>query len=297
RLRRPAQAAVNCIVQAQHEQGGWRYTPKQPGDTSVTGWQLQALWTAKHAGLEAPERTFKLAVQPLGSCCGAGVGGAAGGPRSAPSREAVGRLCRQRLESWGPQNPRLLKGAENWITKNPPGTVKNLYYEYYATQVMQGVGGEAWKKWQAQMRDELLRRQDQGTQRKELGGSWSPVGDPHAGAGGRLMITSLALLILEAPDRPLAVRRGKDPDPPAERDGPPAPGRARGPPTPRRWPTRTIRPSLRGRLAFGWVIFSRSGPTVTAPPSTERRASLLLLASPARTSSRATQRLPLLHSA
>src|SRR5262249_37140423 len=42
-LREPAQRAVDYLVKAQHSAGGWRYTPRTPGDTSVTAWQVQAL--------------------------------------------------------------------------------------------------------------------------------------------------------------------------------------------------------------------------------------------------------------
>ena len=46
-LKNPAQLAINFIVHAQDPQGGgWRYAPKMPGDTSVTGWQIAALRTA-----------------------------------------------------------------------------------------------------------------------------------------------------------------------------------------------------------------------------------------------------------
>ena len=39
-----AQRAVNFILTAQNpNDGGWRYNPKDPGDTSVVGWQLMAL--------------------------------------------------------------------------------------------------------------------------------------------------------------------------------------------------------------------------------------------------------------
>jgi serine/threonine protein kinase len=39
RFKTPAQEAVNYLVRAQHTAGGWRYSPGDPGDTSVTGWQ------------------------------------------------------------------------------------------------------------------------------------------------------------------------------------------------------------------------------------------------------------------
>src|SRR5205823_6085779 len=41
-LKKPAQLALDFILAAQHSAGGWRYQPKTPGDTSVTGWQVQA---------------------------------------------------------------------------------------------------------------------------------------------------------------------------------------------------------------------------------------------------------------
>ena len=50
--RQAAQGAVNFILDAQNAaDGGWRYNPKDPGDTSVVGWQLMALKSAHMAGL------------------------------------------------------------------------------------------------------------------------------------------------------------------------------------------------------------------------------------------------------
>ncbi len=49
-LRPFAQKAVDFIVYAQNPNtGGWRYFPGQPGDTTVLGWQLMALRSARMA--------------------------------------------------------------------------------------------------------------------------------------------------------------------------------------------------------------------------------------------------------
>ena len=52
--------AVEFIVEAQSpKNGGWRYRPgEHAGDTSVVGWQVLALRSARMAGLEVPESAF-----------------------------------------------------------------------------------------------------------------------------------------------------------------------------------------------------------------------------------------------
>jgi len=80
----------------------------------------------------------------------------------------------------------------------PPELSNNQYYNYYATQVMYHMGGEAWDFWNPRMRDLLINTQDKGDPRNpHQGGSWDPKGDPYGFSGGRLMITSLSLLNLE----------------------------------------------------------------------------------------------------
>ena len=197
-LRRPAQMAVNFIVRAQHSGGGWRYTPGQAGDTSVVGWQVMALKSAQMAGLDVPEVTMRKAQLYLERVCDpANEGYGYVGPGSTPTMSAVGLLCRQYLQAWGPQNLRLIKGIDNNIKRYPPGTMQNMYYFYYATQVMHHFGGSAWTDWNTKMRDTLVKTQDKSNGPDR--GSWSSVGEPapQGPAGGRLMQTSLSLLTLE----------------------------------------------------------------------------------------------------
>lgn len=195
-LRKPAQLAVKFIVEAQHKEGGgWRYSPGQAGDTSVVGWQVMALKSAQMAGLDVPEMTMRKAQRFLDSVCSSDEGYGYAGPGSTYTMSAVGLLCRQYLQAWGPKNKRMIDGINNHIKKHKPGSVRNMYFFYYATQVMHHFGGKDWEDWNVLMREHLIKTQDKSS--GPLAGSWSSVGEGHGGAGGRLMTTSLSLLTLE----------------------------------------------------------------------------------------------------
>jgi hypothetical protein len=196
-LRLPAQRAVNFIVAAQHERGGWRYTPGQEGDLSVTGWQVMALKSAQMAGLDVPAVTLKKAERFLDSLASANDGYGYVDTNATPTMSAVGLLCRQFLQGWGPKNPRLIKGIQANLKPTPPGAKKDAYYYYYATQVMFHFGGDTWKDWNTQMRDQLVKTQADNKASPDFG-SWTSAGDTWGkSGGGRLMVTSLNLLTLE----------------------------------------------------------------------------------------------------
>lgn len=196
-LRRCAQMAINYIVASQHDGGGWRYAPGQAGDLSVTGWQVMALKSAQLAGLDVPEIAMRKAQRFLDGCTSpTDEGYGYTGIGSTPTMTAVGLLCRQYLQSWGPQNIRLIKAIDLHLKTNAPGRKKDIYYYYYATQVMRHFGGESWTAWNKTMRDGLIQSQDDDLKSPQRG-SWSSAGDPHGSSGGRLMVTSLNLLTLE----------------------------------------------------------------------------------------------------
>jgi RNA polymerase sigma factor (sigma-70 family) len=196
-----AQAAVNYIVKAEHPSGSWRYTPGEPGDTSITGWQVSALISAQNAGLEVPAISLQRVERFLDHVMDRRQTGGHGytGPGDGPGTTAIGLLCRQKLQGWGPANPGLARGVNNILLPNLPERVRNTYFSHYATQVLHLFGGRAWERWNASMRHRFVGTQDDGTtpQHAHQQGSWDPAGDAWGQVGGRLMITSLTLLQLE----------------------------------------------------------------------------------------------------
>jgi hypothetical protein len=173
----------------------------------VVGWEVMALKSGQMAGLEVPSRTLAGATKWLDSVASPDGGGYGyTSPADGPSAmTAVGLLCREYL-GWGPRNPGLQAGVSK-LKMLPPKDANTLYYTYYATQVMHHMGGEAWEFWNPKVRDYLIARQDRGTTRPHQLGSWDPKPDAHGSAGGRVMVTSLAILTLEVYYRHLPLYR------------------------------------------------------------------------------------------
>lgn len=191
-LLKPAQLALNYIVYAQDPVGGgWRYRPKQPGDTSVTGWQLMALKSGHLAYLKVPGATILGANKFLDfvqTDNGAKYGYTM--PAARPSMTSVGLLCRMYL-GWKRDESALKAGVEYLHALGPS---PNIYYDYYATQVLLQYGGKMWDDWNAIMRDRMVKTQDIKGHAK---GSWYFADAPHGSRGGRLYCTSMATMILE----------------------------------------------------------------------------------------------------
>ncbi|MDR0337474.1 MAG: hypothetical protein LBI18_10330 [Planctomycetaceae bacterium] len=207
-LEKIAQGAINYIVWAQDPVGGgWRYTPKQPGDTSGMGWNFMALKSAQMAYLNVPPRTIRGAKHFLDNVVGI-EGGAKYGYESAKDGPRISLtpigLLGQMYMGWKSDHPSLVKGTD-YVSKAGP-QMNNIYYCYYATQVMHHIGGEKWDRWNKRIRDELIKRQVTDGHEK---GSWSTEigGGLVGGSGGRLTCTSFATMILEVYYRHLPLYR------------------------------------------------------------------------------------------
>ncbi len=170
--------------------GGWRYLPGQPGDTTVTAWQLAALKSAALAGVEVPSPTihgiceFLDRVQVRG---GEGYGYLA--PQDRPCTSAIGLLCRI-YTAW-PEQATVDRGLARLAARGPDREA--VYQNFYLSQALLLREHAAWPRWNAKNRDQLVARQER------LGheaGSWA-FADPDTAPGGRLGHTALAILTLE----------------------------------------------------------------------------------------------------
>lgn len=229
-LREPAQKALDFLAKAQNQdRGGWRYSPGVGSDTSVTGWVFMAMYSGKVAGLNVPDASLRRVEHWLNLC-----------QKSATERHlyrynpyapdtdeqrhgrtpnstmtAVGLTLRIYL-GWETDNEYLQKGADYLLESMPQMgyerrlryahlSPRDAYYWYYATQVMAHLGDEHWRKWNARLHPLLLETQ---TKTGPMAGSWDPIRPtvdrwgPHA---GRIYVTTLNLLSLEARHRKLPI--------------------------------------------------------------------------------------------
>ena len=198
-LTAAAQSAISFIEFAQGKGGGWRYTPKQVGDTSVVGWQMMALKSGDLAGLQIAPKTIDQAklfldnasMDKIGSCYAYQRGGkqpyiAEGANIGATT--PIGLLCRM-YTGWEHDRPGISQGVKRigrWARPN-----RGMYFYYYATQVMHHYGGTRWNKWNEWMREYLVRTQ---VKAGEQTGSWKFSANHDV---GRMYCTALAAMSLE----------------------------------------------------------------------------------------------------
>lgn len=191
-LEPAVQASINFIINAQSKKNGsWGYDPGTDGDTSILGWQMMALKSAVHADIAINPLTIRGANAFLNEVqADNGMYGYRSTNDTKESTTAIGLVCRM-LSGMSREEPRLKMAVETLSAKGP--IRGNMYYNYYATQVMLHYGGETWTKWNNVMREQLV-----STQKTEghAEGSWD-LSDTHGGTGGRLYMTCLCTMTLE----------------------------------------------------------------------------------------------------
>lgn len=214
-LKKTAQKAIEFIHFARNPYGAWRYDvpPIGDNDTSVTGWMIFALASARDAKLKIDEEALLGGLSWIDEVSDPATGrvgydGFGTSSSRTPANEyfprekgeamtAVGLLCRIFLGQDPKEHDIMEKHAE-LIRRTPPVWEPekfgcDMYYWYYATYAMFQMGGKHWDSWKKAMEPAVV-----GSQRKDGDekGSWDPVG-PWGYQGGRVYSTALMTLCLE----------------------------------------------------------------------------------------------------
>ena len=206
--------AIGFIVEGQGPDGGWMYAyDKSESDTSVSGWQIQALKAAhlSQLNIDGVDAALDKAMLNLKRVQGKNGGF---GYRNAGSEKysltGVGVLC---TYFWKQEKDAMVRdGIKYMLEKDKPevnykGDKADLYAWYYNTQACLMVGGSAWSKWNRMFQDQISDSQSPD-------GSWPPclggVGDlqKRPDGDGPYYRTTLCILMLEVYYRYMPVTKG-----------------------------------------------------------------------------------------
>lgn len=214
------QQAIAYIIQGQGPDGGWMYNyDKTQSDTSVSGWQVQALKAAHLTKLNIPgiDAALDRAMKNFDRVQGPNGGYGYRTPGDRYSLSGVGLACE--LFWNGKRDSDMRRGVKFILDQTKAEPVQyehskaDLYAWYYHTQAMLMFGGTAWVDWEAQFRPMALKSQADD-------GSWPVM---KAVAHGNLQTdstvtggvyrTSLSVLMLESYYRYLFLNQAQTTNP------------------------------------------------------------------------------------
>ncbi len=196
-----AQLAVGFIIKSQNRAtGGWHYEPGGLGNTSIVAWQMLALASAQRSGLKVDPVCLVNVDRWLRSVADGQHGGLycyePGRPVTA-TMTSIGLLCRQ-LQGTGPDSPAMAEGREYLLAHLPASPFsQDIFYWYFGSPAMRNFGGADWQVWFHALRRILMETQ---SQQGCAAGSWGlepPAPEAWSLRGGRLMVTSFAVQLLE----------------------------------------------------------------------------------------------------
>ncbi|HTF87627.1 MAG TPA: prenyltransferase/squalene oxidase repeat-containing protein [Planctomycetota bacterium] len=221
-LKASAQNAINFIAAARNPEWAWRYSmpPTGANDTSVTGWCVFAMASARDGGLLVNPACFDGATRWIDSVTDQETGRTGYDEKDSPSARVPGKndtfptdkgeamtaislRVRYLLDKRASKYP-LVKKQLDLLSSHPPewdatGLYNDIYYWYYGTHAMSQAGGKSWEAWKTAVTKALTESQQKTGDAK---GSWNPEDAWAKHAGGRVFMTAMAVLCLEEAKRP-----------------------------------------------------------------------------------------------
>ena len=204
RVKTALQKAVRVIASSQSPDGGWTYTPSHtPGfvpsdEGSVTVTQVQALRSARNAGINVPKEVIEKGKSYIRRCMG--PEGCRymlhGSDRTTYTLTAAAVSV---LNAAGEYQSKELEIGLNVMRRriasinNPLHASEWAWYgNLYACQAMYQAGGNDWDVWYPKAFESLVTEQRQN-------GSWSEGRSGWGSAYGESFSTAIACLMLETP--------------------------------------------------------------------------------------------------
>ena len=193
KLKQPLLLAHRYILNAQHNEGGWRYRPNSRGDMLITGWQVMALKSLERCGIETSTDVYDATIdfiESLQESQGSEYRYYFTETRTSDVPTAVGLLSQMYLQ-WPKDHPSLDHGANNLIDRRV--SKDDIYFNFYTTLLLHHLQHDGWEFWNEAVRERLIKTQ---AKRGHETGSWH-FRHKHGDVGGRLYTTTMAVMTLE----------------------------------------------------------------------------------------------------
>jgi len=235
RLGEVLDRGLKLITDVQCEDGGWDYKARRQSrghDLSLAVMQAKALRGATDIGLEIPPGTIEMAIRyvrsrykPSGAPDGKNYGDhplanrpgsfTYNGNKATTAMAACGAVCLQEFGLYSDfrihrSMDKVLDDIENDMPIRKGNVPFDGYTMYYVGQGLYQVGGDRWRSAYPKIRDAIVESQRKSDNRSD-DGSWD--GGRVGGTPGKLFGTSVAVFVLNIPNRYLPILQKGEADP------------------------------------------------------------------------------------
>jgi hypothetical protein len=168
KMRKSVKLGVRLTARCQSTTGGWYYQPvsSQAHEGSITVTQVQAIWSARQAGVNVPQKTIDKGVDYMkkSQCADGGIAYSYGGRSSRPALSVAGVAVFCGL---GRRETKEAHRAIGYMRRMMKGNVRSYrglsgfdhYTTLYLGQALYQAGDPDWSKHYPKLRDELIKRQ------------------------------------------------------------------------------------------------------------------------------------------
>jgi hypothetical protein len=185
KLRKSVKRGVRLTCRTQANCGGWYYQPvaSNQHEGSITVTQVQAIWSARQAGVNVPQKTIDKAVAYMrkSQCRDGGIAYRLGNRSSRPALSVAGVMVFCGL---GRRESNEATRAIAYMRRMMKGGYKKRNYfphytDLYLAQGLYQAGDPDWSRWYPKLRDDIIKCQksDGSIQRKnrrtQYGGVYS----------------------------------------------------------------------------------------------------------------------------